>query len=86
MIVLLMLMIYGLELSQNILSPYALLLLPLLLVLLTCQREKNKNDGNQTMNLSHRYVRLPLVINALLLTRVVETKAMRRKMRKYFKF
>jgi hypothetical protein len=86
MIVLLMLMIYRLELSQNILSPYALLLLPLLLVLLTYQREKNKNDGNQTMNLSHRYVRLPLVINALLLTRVVETKAMRRKMRKYFKF
>jgi hypothetical protein len=47
-----------------------------LLVLLTCQSEKNKNDGNQTMNPPYRQVHLPLVLNNLLLTMIVETKAM----------
>jgi hypothetical protein len=51
MIVLLMLMIFRLELSQNISSPCAPLLLPLLLVVLTFQSEKN-NDGNQTESTS----------------------------------
>jgi hypothetical protein len=41
------------KIKLNFLSPYALLLLPLLLVVLTCQREKNKNDGHQAMNPPH---------------------------------
>jgi hypothetical protein len=50
-------------------------------VVLTYPREKNKNDRNQMMNLPHHQVRLPLDINALLLTMIVETKAtMRRDM------
>ncbi|KAL5664648.1 hypothetical protein ACJX0J_024756, partial [Zea mays] len=43
---------------------------------------KNKNDGIQTMNPPRRQVCSPLVINVLLLTMTVETKAMiRRNMR-----
>jgi hypothetical protein len=34
---------------------------------ITCPREKNKIDGNQTMSPPHRQVRIPLVINVLLL-------------------
>jgi hypothetical protein len=40
---------------------------------------EKKNDGNQTMNPPHRQVCLPLVINVLLLTMIVETKAMMRR-------
>jgi hypothetical protein len=54
---------------------------PLLLVVLTCPREKNKNDGHHAMNPPHRQVRLPLVFNVLLLTMIMEMKAtMRRDM------
>jgi hypothetical protein len=67
------------RIKLNFLSPYALLLLPLLLVVLTCPREKNKNNGHQAMNPSHRLVRLPLVISVLLLTMIVEMKAMMRR-------
>jgi hypothetical protein len=75
---LLMLMIYRLELKKNILSPNVLLLLPMFLVVLAFRREK-KNDGNQMMDPPHRQVCLPLVINVLLLTMIVETKAMMRR-------
>jgi hypothetical protein len=69
------------RINLNILSPYTLLLLLLLLMVLTCPREKNKDNGNQTMSPPHRQVCLPLVINVLLLTMIVETKAtMRRNM------
>jgi hypothetical protein len=43
------------------------LLLPLLFVVLTFQREKKKDDRNQTMNPPHRQVCFPRVINVLLL-------------------
>jgi hypothetical protein len=50
-------------------------------VVLTCLRDKNKDNGNQMMSPPHQQVRLPLVINVLLLTIIVETKAtMRRNM------
>jgi hypothetical protein len=42
------------RIKLNFLSPYALFLLPLLLVVLTCPIEKNKNDGHQAMNPPHR--------------------------------
>jgi hypothetical protein len=67
------------KIKLNFLSPYALLLLPLLLVVLTCPREKNKNDGHQAMNPPHQQVHLPLVINVLLLTMIVEMKLMMRR-------
>jgi hypothetical protein len=56
-----------------------MLLLPILLVILTIQREKNKNDGTQTMNPPRQQVCSPLVINVLLLTMTVEMKAMMRR-------
>jgi hypothetical protein len=69
------------RIKLKILSPYALLMFPLLLVILNYPREKDKNDGHQVMNPPHWQVRLPLVTNVLLLTMIVETKAtMRRDM------
>jgi hypothetical protein len=50
----------------------------MLLVVLSFQREKN--DDNQMMNPPDRHVCLPLVINVLLLTMIVEMKALRRNM------
>jgi hypothetical protein len=70
------------KIKLKFLSPYALLLLPLLLVVLTCPREKNERDGHQAMDPPHRQVHLPLVIHVLLLTMRMEMKAiMRRNMR-----
>jgi hypothetical protein len=67
------------KIKLKFLSPYALLVLPLLLVVLTCPREKNKNDGHQAMDPPHRQVHLPLVIHVLLLTMRVEMKVMMRR-------
>jgi hypothetical protein len=67
------------KIKLKFLSPYALFLLPLLLVVLTCPRENNKNDGHQAVDPPHQLVHLPPVIHVLLLTMRVEMKAMIRR-------